>query len=106
MNVKFYVPSKDNKGILLTESVRNSSLHSVATTLARKFGGATSTNGIGMFLSNTGDIIEEHVQILTSNVKRISLKDKREIRTLAQEVKKNLRQESIMIEFNDKAEFI
>lgn len=106
MYVKFYVPSKDNKGQALADTERNSALESVARKFSAEFGGATLTAGQGYFLSASGQLIVENIQILASYTDTVNDSLKAEIRALADSIKANLRQESIMIEFGDTAEFI
>lgn len=104
--VSIYIGSVDGKGKPIESEVRNSSLLQCATVFSKKFGGATVQNSEGFYLNSEQNIIREDVKILYSSFKKLTRKDKKDIRALALDVKKNLRQESVMLEFGDKAEFV
>jgi len=106
MFVKFYVPSKDSQGQALADNERNSALESVAIAMSMKFGGATATDGQGYYITKAGQLIAEDIKILASYTDAIDDSIRAEIRAIARIVKVNLRQESIMLEFGDAAEFI
>ena len=106
MYVKFYVPSKDSQGQALADNVRNAALETVAIAMSTKFGGATATAGHGYYVTKAGQLIAEEIRILSSYTDAIDDGIKAEIRAIARIVKADLRQESIMVEFGDAAEFI
>jgi hypothetical protein len=105
MVVKIYHPS-NSRGIVIDEQKRQNSLHNCAKVLCKEFGGCTVQNSMGYYLSNSGDIVQEDIKILYSNVKRLTIKQKKEIRNIAYDIKKDLAQESVMLEFGDDTEFI
>lgn len=106
MFVKFYFPSKDNKGRILDEKKANAEFNSVVTKFCENFGGATVTEGHGYFLSAEKSIIAEPVRIIASYTDTVTDTIKADISALASTVKAALCQESIMVEFAEKSEFI
>lgn len=107
MKVSIYIGSKDYKGIPISDNDRNSTLLQCATVLSKKYGGATVQNSVGYYMSQElNSIMQEDIKILYSSTKKITYKDRKDIRALALDVKKNLRQESVMVEFGNSAEFI
>ena len=105
MIVKIYHPS-NSKGKVIAFTTRQESLQKCAKVLCKEFGGCTVQNSVGYYLSETGDIIQEDIKILYSNVKKLSLKQKSIVRNLAFDVKYDLGQESVMIEFDNESDFI
>jgi len=106
MFVKFYFPSKDNKGRILDEKKANSEFNRVIAKFCEYFGGVTVTEGHGYFLSAEKSIIAEPVRIIASYTDTVTDAVKVDLCKLANKVKQILSQESLMIEFAEKAEFI
>lgn len=106
MKVKLYIPSKDNRGAILSPIDRDTMLRNASIVFCQNFGGATMTDGQGIYQAQSGEIIAESVKILESSVKRLSVESRHAIQALALDVKETLRQESVMVEFGATAEFI
>jgi len=105
MVVKLYHPS-NSKGKVINYSKRQESLQKCARTLCKEFGGCTVQNSVGYYLAENGEIIQEDIKILISSMKKLSLKQKSIVRNLAFDVKYELAQESVMIEFDNESDFI
>lgn len=71
--------------------------------LSAMFGGSTSINAVGSWLSDSCGLINENVTICYSYCSRFN---KKKIKAIAQNLKTVFKQEAISVEFNNKLYFI
>lgn len=85
------LPTKDNRGELLPSEY----IQPILTLIAQTFGGYTLTVGQGEFVTDDNTLIEEDVKIVTIIGDKKKVKDF--ILSLANGVKTNQNQESVLI---------
>jgi hypothetical protein len=104
--VTFYVPSTKNVGDKLTKSERRTLVTRVETTFSRAFGGATSTQGIGSWITNDGRLVRESVTLVTSYHALETTDALAIVLPLAEAIKAEYRQGAIAIETEQGIDFI
>lgn len=105
-SVSVYVPSTKNVNEVLSESAREEYVKMVLEALSNLFGGATSYDAKGSWVSNKGLVLED-IKVCKSYCTSEQLKagvDK--VIGLCQELKSELGQEAISLEINNKLYFI
>ena len=102
--VGIYVPSTQN----VNESVDNSEqVKSVIKELSVLFGGATASDAVGGWVTESGEIVVEHVTIVYSFCTSEQLKDHfDDIYSIAQRIKKEMTQEAVTLEINGQVKFV
>lgn len=98
-----YVPSITKEGLKVNhkQAVNNSLMF-----FAEQFGGATSYKANGSWKLSNGKLQVEAVTIIYSNVDKLSSKQKTNFITYASKLKKDLNQDSVMIETDNKVQFV
>lgn len=104
--VTFYVPSTKNVGQALSKSERRALVSRVETEFSKAFGGATSTDGIGSYVANSGELIRERVTLVTSYHGLETADALAIVIPLAQSIKNEYGQEAIAIETEQGIDFI
>jgi hypothetical protein len=104
--VVFYVPSTKNVGEKLNKSERRALVTRVESTLARAFGGSTSTQGIGAWITNDGRLVRENVTLVTSYHGLETDEALAIVVPLAEAIKTEYGQEAIAIETEAGIDFI
>ena len=102
--VSIYVPSTENvnKEVDNTEQVKN-----VIRELSVLFGGATASNAVGGWVSESGEIVIEHVTIVYSFCTSEQLnRHFEDIYAIAQRIKREMSQEAVTIEINGQVKFV
>ena len=96
--VRVYVPSTVN----VSESFNSSEwVDKALCILSSEFGGATSSNALGAWVSNKGELIKENVTIVFAYAKQEQLeKGIDKIYNFCLSMKQSLAQESIALEVN------
>ena len=103
-NIKVYVPSTTDvdKKVDTSKQIDNT-----LTLLSSKFGGSTSTKGTGTWVSETSGLVKEEVTICESYCTGSALKNSlTEVIEYCEDLKKELSQEAISLEVNNKLYFI
>ena len=103
-NIKLYIPSTNdvNKAVDNSEQVDK-----VLTLFSKMFGGATSYNAVGAWQSDTKGLIKEKVKIVQSYATAEQVEqyiDK--VIEYAETLKKEMSQEAISLEYDNKLYFI
>jgi hypothetical protein len=106
MRVSIYHPTKDRTSTMLPTSIVNDSLLHCASILSSLFGGATSQNSTGYYMTQAGELMEEFITVLYSNVQSVSSAQRHTLLTLCAGVKADLRQESVIIDIGEETLFI
>jgi hypothetical protein len=102
--IELYLPTRTVTHDLIDESVLHVLRDKLARQLSAMFGGATVTPAVGFYENHAlGGLQLEDVEILFSYAKSLSREQAHELIKMAEEVKKTLSQESVMIVFNGKA---
>lgn len=97
-NVKIYIPSTID---INKDSDNSSSVEQALSLLASNFGGATSYQAFGAWLSASGQLVKEKVTICEAFCKEIELQEKIEdIYDFCLKLKIELKQEAIALEVN------
>ena len=104
--VSVYVPGTHDISHAIDSKKRALIVDNIARRLSSKFGGATSTSGIGYYVSNTGQLIREKITIVKSYHDHDPAAALEYTSVLARELCHELTQESVTIETNDGIDFI
>lgn len=106
-NIKVYIASKDKNGDLIDNKVRATTINNTIKTFSTLFGGATSYNALGSWVNSDNKLMVEPVEIIESyfDSKDINAKLSTALKHI-HEVKKELNQEAVSIEYNNKLYFI
>jgi len=102
--VSIYVPSTYNvkEEVDNTEQVRR-----VIKELSLLFGGATASNAVGGWVTESGDTIIEHVTIVYSFCTSEQLNTKFDkVYEIAERIKKEMEQEAVTLEINGQVKFV
>ena len=102
--VSVYVPSTIN----VSEQVDNSEqVRRVITELSRIFGGATATQAVGGWVSESGETILEHVTIVYSFCTSEQLYTHfDDVYAIAERIKREMTQEAVTLEINGQVKFV
>lgn len=103
-NIKIYIPSTAN----VNEKIDNSKYVTKALQLfGDSFGGATSYDAIGAWVSQEKGLVTEGVKIVESYATREAIEaNLSKVITYAQTLKRELTQEAISLEYDNKLYFI
>lgn len=104
--VSIYIPGTKNVNERLTVKSQNVYARAAAAKLSSKFGGATSTNAQGYYVSDNGILIHERIIIVKSYHETPGPDALQFAESIARELKAELSQESVTVESNDGIEFI
>lgn len=102
--VSIYVPSTQNVNVPIDNSEQ---VRSVITELSRLFGGATATQAVGGWVSESGETILEKVSIVYSFCTSEQLREHFEdVYGIAQRIKDEMQQEAVTLEINGQVKFV
>ena len=102
-NIKLYIPSNSNG----KEFDNSKYVDNALSYFSGIFGGSTSYEALGCWVSNTGKLIKERVIIVQSFCQEKQLKANIEpVIDYAEKLKKELNQEAISLEVNNKLYFV
>lgn len=102
--VSIYVPSTQNVNVPIDNSEQ---VRSVITELSRLFGGATATQAVGGWVSESGETILEKVTIVYSFCTSEQLREHFEdVYGIAQRIKDEMQQEAVTLEINGQVKFV
>lgn len=102
--VKVYVPSTVNVDKVMVD---NSKFVDVALAeMSEAFGGATSQNGVGCWMSERLGLVKENVTIVYSYVDKLTDDTINKVVGLAEWIKAEMSQEAVAIEINGKGYLI
>ena len=104
--VSLYVPSTHNVGEPLPAGKHEELVDEVASQFSRAFGGATATNGEGFYTAENGELIREHVTIVTSYHGLETADALAVVIPIARVIKFRYKQKSIAIETEQGIDFI
>ncbi len=98
-SIKIYVPSTINVDKEYYSSVY---VERTLAFLSSKFGGSTSTNALGAWVTENGSLVKEKVTIVLSYCDPVGLEEHIEsIYEFCLQIKKDLSQEAIALEINN-----
>jgi len=102
--VSIYVPSTQN----VSEQVDNTvQVKNVIRELSGLFGGATATQAVGGWVSESGETILERVTIVYSFCTSEQLREHFEdVYAIAQRIKEEMSQEAVTLEINGQVKFV
>lgn len=104
--VAIYVPSTTDVNKAAAEEAAKMAGYT-AEQLSKLFGGATATNAAGYWLSDNAGLVAEDVKIIYANVTEKELDEHaEEVLELAEFIKKEMKQEGILIEISGKSYII
>jgi len=104
--IAVYVPSIDKNGNKIDVSMREYMITDILFVLSNLFGGSTEYSAKGHYLNKEKKMVSEDVTVIVSFTDTLDDFDKRMVRELAKEIKAELNQESVAIEFNGTMELI
>ena len=105
-HVSIYIPSTYNVNHPIDDITRNKVVRWVSIKLSRSFGGCTSSNVIGGYISSNNQYIQEDITIAKSFHDTTNEIAWNVAQHIARVIKRYLKQESITIENNDGIDFI
>ena len=102
--VSIYVPSTVN----INQRINNKKqVVSIIKQMSLLFGGATLYKCTGGWVTDTGDIVTERINIVYSFCDKKSLQNNlSNVINICQQIKKDMKQEAVTLEINGKATFI
>lgn len=102
--VAIYVPSTIN----VTEETDNrKQVLNVIRRLSEMFGGATASDAVGGWVSQSGEVIVEKVKVVYSFCTTSQLKDRiDDILAICEDIKNEMKQEAVTLEINGQVKFI
>lgn len=102
--VAIYVPSTIN---VSEETDNRKQVLNVIRRLSEMFGGATASDAVGGWVSQTGEVIVEKVKIVYSYCTSEQLKDRiDDILAICKDIKNEMKQEAVTLEINGQVKFI
>lgn len=102
--VSIYVPSTNNVSVEVDNS---EAVRSVIRELSQLFGGATATQAVGGWVSESGETILERVTIVYSFCTSEQLrKHFDDVYAIAQRIKEEMTQEAVTLEINGQVKFV
>ncbi len=104
MQVSIYIPTESDGGII-PAATRGDILNNVKVGFAGIFGGYTAVDGIGGYVNDAGDLVEEKVTIVYA-FGEIDTDTAESVRILARRVRRTLLQECVLITFGETVEFV
>lgn len=101
--VKIYVPSTYD----IDQPIDNTPyVNETLETFSKMFGGATSIEGTGAWVSDNEELIKEKVTIVYSFVEKLDKRKVNEVVAYAKSLKEEMKQSSVSLEVNGKMYFI
>lgn len=104
--IAIYIPSKDKDGNLLYSVQRREWITKATVTMSSMFGGVTSYEVEGSWVSDEGVLMTEDVSVLKSFYSGSDETSRHIVTELALAIKKDLRQDAVTIEQNGGVDFI
>lgn len=102
--VAIYVPSTIN---VSEETDNRKQVLNVIRRLSEMFGGATASDAVGGWVSQTGDVIVEKVKVVYSFCTTGQLKDRiDDILAICEDIKNEMKQEAVTLEINGQVKFV
>lgn len=102
--VAIYVPSTTDVNV---PTDNKKFVNKVMTKFSEWFGGCTSTPAVGGWVSNSGALVVENVTIVHAFCTPESFgKHFEEVYTLATEIRDEMRQEAVTLEYNGQVKFV
>lgn len=101
--VAIYVPSTYAVNIKI---VNDKYLQYIEKQLASIFGGSTTTETSGNYVSNNGQLVREKINIVYSYAEKIGNREIDKIIALCEWIKEEMKQESVAMELNGKMYFV
>ena len=99
--ISLYIPEKTSENKKIPH--RDILARIIKRYLSNKFGGYSSTNLKGGWVLNTGELQEEEIEKIYAFCKSLKLSEIKDIIKLAIRLKRIMKQESFLIEYNNKA---
>ena len=102
--VAIYVPSTIN---INEETDNRKQVLNVIRRLSEMFGGATASDAVGGWVSQSGEVIVEKVKVVYSFCTTGQLKDRiDDILSICEDIKNEMKQEAVTLEINGQVKFI
>ena len=102
--VAIYVPSTIN---VSEETDNRKQVLNVIRRLSEMFGGATASDAVGGWVSQSGEVIVEKIKIIYSYCTSKQLKEKIDnILAICEDLKNEMKQEAVTLEINGQVKFI
>ena len=99
-SVAVYVPSTTDIDCTADSELVAQTVQQVTRTLAQLFGGATVQAGTGSWISDSGALVQEPVQIVTSSASALTTQTLDSVMALARTVGRDMRQDCIAVSIN------
>lgn len=104
--VSVYVPSTVDVNQSLNESAAKEIIHRVQREMSNLFGGATAITTEGAWVSQSGELVTEQVTVVYSFADVLASDVLVQIKTLAESLKVELKQESVAVEIDGMLVFV
>lgn len=102
--VAIYVPCTIN---VSEETDNRKQVLNVIRRLSEMFGGATASDAVGGWVSQTGEVIVEKVKVVYSFCTTDQLKNRiDDILTICEDIKNEMKQEAVTLEINGQVKFV
>lgn len=102
--VAIYVPSTINVN---EETDNRKQVLNVIRRLSEMFGGATASDAVGGWVSQSGEVIVEKVKVVYSFCTTGQLKDRiDDILSICEDIKNEMKQEAVTLEINGQVKFV
>lgn len=102
--VAIYVPSTIN---VSKETDNRKQVLNVIRRLSEMFGGATASDAVGGWVSQSGEVIVEKVKVVYSFCTTGQLKDRiDDILSICEDIKNEMKQEAVTLEINGQVKFV
>lgn len=102
--VAIYVPSTTDVNVQIDNK---KFVNKVMTKFSEWFGGCTSTPAVGGWVSNSGSLVVENVIIVYAFCTPKSFREHfEEVYTLATEIRDEMKQEAVTLEYNGQVKFV
>lgn len=102
--VAIYVPSTIN---VSEETDNRKQVLNVIRRLSEMFGGATASDAVGGWVSQSGEVIVEKVKVVYSFCTTGQLKDRiDDILSICEDIKNEMKQEAVTLEINGQVKFV
>lgn len=102
--VAIYVPSTIN---INEETDNRKQVLNVIRRLSEMFGGATASDAVGGWVSQSGEVIVEKVKVVYSFCTTGQLKDRiDDILAICEDIKNEMKQEAVTLEINGQVKFV
>lgn len=101
-----YIPSTVNVSESLTTDAAEAVITKAVRLLSETFGGATEVKATGSWLSSNGTLVSEPVTLVYCYAAQFSTGDLMKVKRFCEELKKELGQEAVALEINNRMIFI